>query len=437
MIPSSSSLRTVGFFQCPITPAAPLENWQRLQKAMQNSPPPPATLLVLPELWATGFVYPQLAELSRQTPWLLEQVRDLAARHRILCAGSLVERVETDNNITLYNTLFISDGSGIIGKIRKQHLFSFWAEDQWLTAGAPAAPVATTTHGLVGGLICYDLRFPETARKQCQQGATLLTVSAQWPQARIEQWRTLLQARAIENQSFVIAANGCGSGTDTNDLSLGGHSLIIAPNGDILQEANEDERLAWQTIDLQQQTQLRQRFNTVAPDPYLARENQKIVSLAQCAAIVTARKDIGQRIVFTNGCFDILHAGHVEYLQAARQQGDFLILGLNSDDSIRAIKGETRPINNESQRAQVLAALACVDAIVLFGDETPIHLITALRPQVLVKGADWEEEAIVGAREVKANGGAVVRIPFSTPTSTTAIIARIKGHSPVSAPEKP
>ncbi len=433
---SSSPPLVVGFFQGPISPAAPQLNWQRLGQALQNSPPPPNTLLVLPELWASGFVYPQLAELGRQTPWLLEQVRDLAARHQILCAGSLVERVESGSEVKLYNTLFISDKSGVIGKIRKQHLFSFWTEDQWLTAGAPSGPVATATHGLVGGLICYDLRFPETAREQCQQGATLLMVSAQWPQARIGQWRTLLQARAIENQAFVIAANGCGIGADINDPALGGHSLIIAPNGDILQEADDQERLIWQTIDPQQQTQLRQRFNTVAPCPYPARENQKIVSLAQCAAIIKARKNIGQRIVFTNGCFDILHAGHVEYLQAARQQGDFLILGLNSDSSIRAIKGETRPINNESQRAQVLAALACVDAIVLFGDETPLHLITTLRPQVLVKGADWEEEAIVGGREVKANGGAVVRIPFSTPTSTTAIITRIKGHPPVSAPEK-
>ncbi len=437
MTSPAPSLLSVGFFQSAIIQAAPHDNLERLRQALQDNPPPPATLIVLPELWATGFVYPQLAALSLQTPWVLDQLQDLSARHTISFAGSLVERVDEGDHIRLYNTLFMNDESGVIGAIRKQHLFAFWNENQWLTAGNHPCPVTTTTHGLVGGLICYDLRFPETAKEQCQQGASLLLVSAQWPQARIEQWRILLQARAIENQSFVIAANGCEAGAGMNDFRLGGHSLIIAPTGDILLESGEEECLAWQVLDQQQQKQLRQRFNTVAPCPYPAREDKKIVSLAECAIMVAARKDIGQRIVFTNGCFDILHAGHVEYLQEARKQGDFLVLGLNSDHSIRTIKGEKRPINEESQRARVLAALSCVDAIILFGDDTPLKLITALLPHILVKGADWEEEAIVGAREVKANGGTVVRIPFTTPTSTTHIIAKIKGDQKKSAAQKP
>ncbi|MDD3815606.1 MAG: D-glycero-beta-D-manno-heptose 1-phosphate adenylyltransferase [Desulfocapsaceae bacterium] len=416
------SFVSAGFFQFAITPGKPAVNLDRLRAALHKDPPVPGTLLVLPELWATGFVYPQLAELSGETPWLLEQLIELAARYHIVLAGSLVERVDDERGFLLYNTLFFCDSDGQIGKVRKQHLFSFWREDEWLTAGESPRPVATAS-GWVGGLVCYDLRFPETAKVQCQQGASLLVVSAQWPLVRIDQWRTLLQARAIENQAFIVAGNGSGM---CNDIELGGHSLIIGPDGELLLEAGEEEQLATIALDWQKLQQLRERFNTVAPLPYPFDDQEKILSLAECVRIVGLRKMQGQRIVFTNGCFDILHAGHVEYLQQARKQGDFLVLGLNSDRSIQAIKGANRPINEESQRARVLAALGCVDAIVIFSDETPLGLITALLPHVMVKGADWQEDAIVGALEVKENGGKVVRIPFTTETSTTKIIAKIR-----------
>ena len=428
MLDVPTSFVAAGFFQFAITPGAPAVNLDRLRAALHRKPPLAGTLLVLPELWATGFVYPQLAELSQQTPWILEQLSELAAQYHILLAGTLVERIEEEQGIRLYNTLFFSTSDGLIGKIRKQHLFSYWHEDEWLTAGDSPRPVATPS-GLVGGLVCYDLRFPETAKVQCQQGASLLVVSAQWPATRIDQWRTLLQARAIENQAFVVAGNGCGIGNDGNAgnvLTLGGHSLIIDPSGEILLEAGEKEHLATIALDPQQQQQLRARFNTVAPSAYPFDDQEKIVSLAECVRLVGYRKGLGQRIVFTNGCFDILHAGHVEYLQQARKQGDYLVVGLNSDQSIRSIKGEGRPINAESQRARVLAALGCVDSVVVFSDDTPLGLLTALLPQVMVKGADWPEDAIVGAKEVKANGGTVVRIAFATETSTTGIIAKIR-----------
>jgi rfaE bifunctional protein nucleotidyltransferase chain/domain len=119
----------------------------------------------------------------------------------------------------------------------------------------------------------------------------------------------------------------------------------------------------------------------------------------------------------------------VDYLQKARRQGDYLILGLNDDQSIRSLKGTARPVNEESKRARVLAALGCVDAVVLFGEDTPLNLITRLRPHVLVKGADWDEHEIVGAAEVKASGGRVERIPFVSQTSTTGIIDRIKSNT--------
>ncbi len=177
---------------------------------------------------------------------------------------------------------------------------------------------------------------------------------------------------------------------------------------------------------LEVQKELRERFNTVATVPWSKDDAGKVYTLNRLKQVVANRKRIGQAIVFTNGCFDILHAGHVDYLQKARQQGDFLVLGLNDDRSIRSIKGPGRPVNSELQRARVLAALGCVDAIVLFGDDTPIDLITGLRPNVMVKGADWQEDEIVGAKEVKADGGRVERIPFSSQTSTTDMIQRIR-----------
>jgi rfaE bifunctional protein nucleotidyltransferase chain/domain len=422
LVSESPSFVSAGFYQSPIIPAAPAANFDRLRAELHRDPPAAGTLLVLPELWATGFVYRQLAELSKETPRLLKKLTDLAELYHIVLAGSLVERVDDEGGTRLYNSLFFSGSDGLVGKIRKQHLFSYWHEDEWLATGDAPRPVATAS-GWVGGLVCYDLRFPETAKVQCQQGASLLVVTAQWPLARIEQWRTLLQARAIENQTFVVAANGCGM---SNDLRLGGHSLVIDPGGEILLEAGEEKQLATIALDPQKQQQVRERFNTVAPAPYPFNDLEKIFSLRECVRVVGLRKKQGQRIVFTNGCFDILHAGHVEYLQQARREGDFLVVGLNSDRSIRSIKGSGRPINEESRRARVLAALGCVDAVVLFGSDTPLELITALLPQVMVKGADWQEDAIVGAREVKANGGRVVRIPFTTETSTSKIIERIR-----------
>lgn len=135
----------------------------------------------------------------------------------------------------------------------------------------------------------------------------------------------------------------------------------------------------------------------------------------------------GKKIVFSNGCFDILHPGHVDYLSQARDLGDFLVLGLNTDASVRKLnKAPDRPVNNEISRALVLTGLACVDAIVLFEEETPYELIKFLQPDVLVKGDDYRPEQIVGYDIVKAKGGEVKTIPFLKGYSTTALIEKIK-----------
>jgi rfaE bifunctional protein nucleotidyltransferase chain/domain len=150
------------------------------------------------------------------------------------------------------------------------------------------------------------------------------------------------------------------------------------------------------------------------------------VTIAEASALVQRRRAAGQTIVFTNGVFDLLHVGHLRYLQHARELGDALLVGVNSDRSVRTIKGPARPITSEAERAEVLEALACVDGVVIFDEDTPRDLIAALQPDVLVKGADWPEDAIVGRDIVEARGGRVVRVQIEPGYSTTNLIDRIR-----------
>jgi rfaE bifunctional protein nucleotidyltransferase chain/domain len=155
----------------------------------------------------------------------------------------------------------------------------------------------------------------------------------------------------------------------------------------------------------------------------------RLLSQAEMRRFVDDARRHGRRVVFTNGVFDLLHPGHVRYLQDARALGDLLIVGLNADASVRRNKGPGRPINTQHERAEVLAALACVDAVVIFDEDTPAVIIELVQPDVLVKGADWAADAIVGRDTVEARGGRVVRVPVEQGYSTTAIVERIKGAS--------
>jgi D-glycero-beta-D-manno-heptose 1-phosphate adenylyltransferase len=148
--------------------------------------------------------------------------------------------------------------------------------------------------------------------------------------------------------------------------------------------------------------------------------------LADTLAAVTRWRRDGRTVVFTNGVFDLLHPGHVRYLRQARALGDVLIVGVNSDRSVRANKGPDRPVTPERERAEVLAALTVVDAAVIFDEDTPHRIISAVQPDVLVKGADWAADAIVGRDIVEARGGRVVRIPVERGYSTSAIVAKIR-----------
>jgi len=152
----------------------------------------------------------------------------------------------------------------------------------------------------------------------------------------------------------------------------------------------------------------------------------KVRGLLELVEIVRERRALGHRVVFTNGCFDLLHRGHTRLLQQARELGDLLIVGLNSDASVRRVKGPSRPVLSEEERAEVLSALASVDYVVLFDEPDPGSTIAALQPDVLAKGADWAKDQIVGRETVEGRGGRVVTIPLVEGSSTSGIIDRIQ-----------
>ncbi len=152
----------------------------------------------------------------------------------------------------------------------------------------------------------------------------------------------------------------------------------------------------------------------------------KLKSLQTLLSFLKKDRSKSKRIVFTNGCFDILHTGHIRYLTRARALGDLLVIGLNSDASVRRLKGPKRPVTGQNERAEVLSALSCVDHVVLFDEDTPLSLIKAIRPYFLVKGGDWKKEAIVGSSFVESYGGKVKSLPYIKGFSTTGLIEKIK-----------
>jgi rfaE bifunctional protein nucleotidyltransferase chain/domain len=156
---------------------------------------------------------------------------------------------------------------------------------------------------------------------------------------------------------------------------------------------------------------------------------KKILDRVNLLAAIDSAKADGRRVVFTNGCFDIIHPGHVAYLEDAAACGDLLVVGINTDDSVRKLKGSERPINPEGDRALLLAGLGSVDYVTFFAEDTPLELISTLRPNVLVKGGDWPVEQIVGHEVVLGGGGEVFSLPFREGYSTTRIIEKIKALS--------
>ena len=189
-------------------------------------------LAVLPEMWSCSFPYPVLRDMAEKTPAILERMRNTARDKRLVIAGSLPEAREE----TIFNTSYLIDSTGeIAGKYRKIHLFSLYNEQKHFGEGR-SAEVFSTSIGKIGLMICYDLRFPELARKLAIEGAEIICVSSLWPLVRIDHWSLLLRARAVENQLFVIGCNGCGA---EKKITWGGASAIISPMGSALAEAGQ------------------------------------------------------------------------------------------------------------------------------------------------------------------------------------------------------
>ncbi len=405
------------------------ENKHRVKAALQDASAKGASLVLLPELWSTGLLSPRMAlEAASATPGILDMLVALGEKLNLTVVGSLPE-AELGNSRrdrpTVWNTTFVTGPGKVCAKYRKINLFRPMGEHRVFTPGTEHVVFSVPgVPGLRAGLMtCFDLRFPELARELVWSGTGLVLVSALWPMVRRSHFELLIQARAVENQCFVAGANACGT---PENMEFAGASSIVDPAGDVLCSAGSEQRLLVHEIDPGQIKVARERFVSSLPPVHQACNSSKFLPLDELVNEVRARKQAGQKMVFTNGCFDLLHAGHVHYLTEARRQGHFLVIGLNSDSSIRAIKGPDRPVNTEERRATVLAALECVDYVTLFSDPTPEELIIRLEPDVLVKGADWEEDAIVGASFVKGRGGKVVRIPFVHPTSTTDTISKIR-----------
>lgn len=220
-------------------------------------------LAVLPEMWSCGFAYRELNDLARRTPELVERLKALSQELSMVIVGSLPE----PHGDKVYNTAYVIDRGALAGSYRKLHLFSLMGEDRSLDAG-DSTLVAETSVGKIGVMICYDLRFPELARKLALEEAQIIVVPGEWPKPREEHWRTLLKARAIENQLFVIAANCCGV---VGKLDFFGMSMILGPKGEFLAEAGYESCEITATLDPAEMARWRESitcFKDRRPDCY-------------------------------------------------------------------------------------------------------------------------------------------------------------------------
>ncbi len=247
-----STLVSAATIQFPIQPGDMPTNLRQAKQALQRLHNQGVRLAVLPEMWSSGYDYKRLPEMAEQTPQIVSELTQLSAELDMVIVGSLPEH----DRGSFYNTAFVHDQGREIGRYRKLHLFSPMQEDRYLAAGHETLVVASSV-GRLGIALCYDLRFPELFRKLAMDGAELVCLPAQWPAPRQQHWRTLLRARAIENQLFLVAANNCGQ---LGKLSFFGMSLIFSPRGDILAEAGHQAAEAAALLDFADMAAYRQEI---------------------------------------------------------------------------------------------------------------------------------------------------------------------------------
>ena len=222
-----------------------------------------ANLALLPEMWSSGFSYKNLNELALRTQGIVDELLELSARLKLVIIGSMPE----PNGDKVFNAVYVIDNGSLAGVYRKMHLFSLLGEERAFSGG-DSWLLAETSIGKVGVIICYDLRFPELSRRLAVEGAQVICVPAQWPKPRQEHWRTLLRARAMENQLFIVACNACGI---IGKLDFFGMSMIIDAKGEVLAEAGEREGEVVASLDMQAMTDWRAQipcFNDRKPECY-------------------------------------------------------------------------------------------------------------------------------------------------------------------------
>lgn len=247
----------VGCYQMQVLSGDVEGNIRKLETIMPELNGAGCRLVLLPEMWSCGFFYPKLTEMARLSPFVLEKLQKLAQKYTITLVGSLPEELPRG----ICNTSYVIDELGtILGRYRKIHLFSLTGEDRYFLAGERAC-VFDTSIGRLGVGICYDLRFPELARKLALDGADILCFSALWPVPRIQHWSLLLRSRAIENQLFVMGCNGSGSDGNTK---YGGSSAIVSPTGRVLAEAGEAEGWIVAELDFAEMYEFRKHISCFA-----------------------------------------------------------------------------------------------------------------------------------------------------------------------------
>ncbi len=227
-------------------------NLLHAREALRRASKQGARLAVLPEMWSSGFTGKTLPSLARRTAGIVEELMALSQTLGLVIVGSMPE----PNGDRVFNSVHLIDNGRLAGIYRKMHLFSLLGEDRIFSAG-DGWLLADTTMGKIGVIVCYDLRFPELSRRLAVEGAEILCVPAQWPRPREEQWRTLLLARAIENQLFVVAANTCGT---VGKLDFFGMSMLIGPRGEILAEAGTAETEICADLDMDEMADWRARI---------------------------------------------------------------------------------------------------------------------------------------------------------------------------------
>ncbi|GLI36124.1 carbon-nitrogen hydrolase [Desulforhabdus amnigena] len=243
----------VGCSQLDVLPGNIWKNVEKAERLVSENAEKGCRLLIFPEMWSCSFVYSRLREMAETTPHVLERFQEWGRRNEMVLVGSLPER----DGDAVFNSSYVIDRTGeIVGKYRKIHLFSYNREHEYFGRGEKSV-VCSTSVGRLGIMICYDLRFPELARRLALDGAEILCISALWPTTRINHWSLLLRSRALENQMFVMGCNGCGK---EQNLRYGGASAIVSPTGELLAEGKDGEEQVITTLDQDLMTAFRRQI---------------------------------------------------------------------------------------------------------------------------------------------------------------------------------